>query len=141
MCGICGQFNFQHREPVEREPIVRMARSIAHRGPDDEGFFISGPVGLGFRRLSIIDLVGGPPPTVYPMPTEKGGPFPAGSEPASPLADLFGRLKPDGSFCSRQLRFGWDNTQLTLGRTRSYHGSLIRLYCWKRGDSRCVWLS
>ena len=33
-----------------------MARSIAHRGPDDEGFFIAGPVGLGFRRLSIIDL-------------------------------------------------------------------------------------
>ena len=62
MCGICGQFNFQHREPVEREAIVRMARSIAHRGPDDEGFFISGPVGLGFRRLSIIDLVGGHQP-------------------------------------------------------------------------------
>src|SRR6266702_1233176 len=59
MCGIAGQFNFERREPVERETIVRMARSIAHRGPDDEGFFISGPVGLGFRRLSIIDLAGG----------------------------------------------------------------------------------
>ena len=56
MCGIAGQFNFQRREPVERETIVRMTRSIAHRGPDDEGFFISGPVGLGSRRLSIIDL-------------------------------------------------------------------------------------
>jgi asparagine synthase (glutamine-hydrolysing) len=62
MCGIAGQFNFQRREPVERETIVRMARSIAHRGPDDEGFFISGPVGLGFRRLSIIDLAGGHQP-------------------------------------------------------------------------------
>jgi asparagine synthase (glutamine-hydrolysing) len=62
MCGIAGQFNFQRREPVERETIVRMARSIAHRGPDDEGFFISGPVGLGFRRLSIIDLTGGHQP-------------------------------------------------------------------------------
>src|SRR5207248_1518921 len=62
MCGICGQFSFQRREPVERETIVRMARSIAHRGPDDEGFFISGPVGLGFRRLSIIDLAGGHQP-------------------------------------------------------------------------------
>ena len=57
-----GQFNFQRREPVERETIARMARSIAHRGPDDEGFFISGPVGLGFRRLSIIDLAGGHQP-------------------------------------------------------------------------------
>jgi len=62
MCGICGQFNFQRREPVERETIVRMARSIAHRGPDDEGFFVAGPVGLGFRRLSIIDLAGGHQP-------------------------------------------------------------------------------
>jgi asparagine synthase (glutamine-hydrolysing) len=62
MCGIAGQFNFQRHEPVERETIVRMARSIAHRGPDDEGFFIAGPIGLGFRRLSIIDLAGGHQP-------------------------------------------------------------------------------
>ena len=62
MCGICGQFNFQRREPVKRETIVRMARSIAHRGPDDEGFFVAGPVGLGFRRLSIIDLTSGHQP-------------------------------------------------------------------------------
>jgi asparagine synthase (glutamine-hydrolysing) len=62
MCGIAGQFNFQRHEPVERETIMRMARSIAHRGPDDEGFFIAGPVGLGFRRLSIIDLAGGHQP-------------------------------------------------------------------------------
>jgi asparagine synthase (glutamine-hydrolysing) len=62
MCGIAGQFNFKRPEPVERETIVRMAHSIAHRGPDDEGFFIAGPVGLGFRRLSIIDLAGGHQP-------------------------------------------------------------------------------
>jgi asparagine synthase (glutamine-hydrolysing) len=62
MCGIAGEFNFQRREPVERETIVRMTRSITHRGPDDEGFFIAGPVGLGFRRLSIIDLAGGHQP-------------------------------------------------------------------------------
>src|SRR5438128_3611569 len=62
MCGIAGQFNFERREPVERETIVRMAGSIAHRGPDDEGFFVAGPIGLGFRRLSIIDLAGGHQP-------------------------------------------------------------------------------
>src|SRR5436309_5473227 len=62
MCGITGQYNFERHEPVERETIVRMARSIAHRGPDDERFFISGPVGLGFRRLSIIDIAGGHQP-------------------------------------------------------------------------------
>ena len=39
-----------------------MTDSIAHRGPDDEGYFFSGPLGLGFRRLSIIDLAGGHQP-------------------------------------------------------------------------------
>jgi asparagine synthase (glutamine-hydrolysing) len=62
MCGIAGRFNFAKREPVDRELISRMAASISHRGPDDEGQFIAGPVGLGFRRLSIIDLAGGHQP-------------------------------------------------------------------------------
>src|SRR6266436_4810222 len=62
MCGICGQFNFIHHEPVEPETIRRMTDSIRHRGPDDEGYLISGPLGLGFRRLSIIDLAGGHQP-------------------------------------------------------------------------------
>jgi asparagine synthase (glutamine-hydrolysing) len=62
MCGICGQFNFIRPEPVEPATIRRMTKTIVHRGPDDEGYFISGPVGLGFRRLSIIDLAGGHQP-------------------------------------------------------------------------------
>jgi asparagine synthase (glutamine-hydrolysing) len=62
MCGICGQLNFINDEPVNPETIRRMSRSILHRGPDDEGYFVSGPVGLGFRRLSIIDLAGGSQP-------------------------------------------------------------------------------
>jgi asparagine synthase (glutamine-hydrolysing) len=62
MCGICGQFNFAWNEPVEREVIHRMTQTLIHRGPDDEGYFISGSVGLGFRRLSIIDLAGGHQP-------------------------------------------------------------------------------
>jgi asparagine synthase (glutamine-hydrolysing) len=62
MCGICGQFNFEHQEPVYPGTIRRMASSIAHRGPDDEGYFVAGPLGLGFRRLSIIDLAGGHQP-------------------------------------------------------------------------------
>ena len=62
MCGICGQFNFASNAPVDPETIRRMADSIAHRGPDDEGYFVSGPIGLGFRRLSIIDLAGGHQP-------------------------------------------------------------------------------
>src|SRR5438309_9457080 len=62
MCGICGQFNFVRNEPVEPETIRRMTQTMVHRGPDDEGYFISGAVGLGFRRLSIIDLAGGHQP-------------------------------------------------------------------------------
>jgi asparagine synthase (glutamine-hydrolysing) len=62
MCGICGQFNFATNEPVEPDTIRRMTRTLVHRGPDDEGYFITGPVGLGFRRLSIIDLAGGHQP-------------------------------------------------------------------------------
>jgi asparagine synthase (glutamine-hydrolysing) len=62
MCGICGKFNYKTGEPVDAETIKRMATAIAHRGPDDEGFFISGSLGLGFRRLSIIDLAGGHQP-------------------------------------------------------------------------------
>src|ERR1700739_2318014 len=62
MCGICGQLNFAKDEPVNPETIRLMSRSMFHRGPDDEGDFISGPVGLGFRRLSIIDLAGGHQP-------------------------------------------------------------------------------
>jgi asparagine synthase (glutamine-hydrolysing) len=62
MCGIAGQFNFVRKEPVQPDTIRRMAESIRHRGPDDEGFFVAGPVGLGFRRLSIIDLAGGHQP-------------------------------------------------------------------------------
>src|SRR5260370_6276819 len=62
MCGICGQFNFVTEEPVYPETIHRMAQSISHRGPDDEGYYFAGPLGFGFRRLSIIDLAGGHQP-------------------------------------------------------------------------------
>ena len=62
MCGICGQFNFENLAPVRRPDIEAMADTIAHRGPDDEGFFFDGPLGFGFRRLSIIDLSGGHQP-------------------------------------------------------------------------------
>ena len=62
MCGIAGQLNFAADAPIDRDRLQRMTRTITHRGPDDEGYFISGPVGLGFRRLSIIDLAGGHQP-------------------------------------------------------------------------------
>jgi asparagine synthase (glutamine-hydrolysing) len=62
MCGICGQFNFQGDAPVRRSDLEAMTKSIAHRGPDDEGYLLTGTLGFGFRRLSIIDLSGGHQP-------------------------------------------------------------------------------
>ena len=56
MCGICGKVNFDVQRSVAPEVLKGMADAIIHRGPDDEGYYLSGPVGLGFRRLSIIDL-------------------------------------------------------------------------------------
>jgi asparagine synthase (glutamine-hydrolysing) len=62
MCGICGKLNFDLQAPVEHRELETMTRTMHHRGPDDEGYYVDGPVGLGFRRLSIIDLAGGHQP-------------------------------------------------------------------------------
>ena len=62
MCGICGKLIFDPQGQVPRNLLKAMADAIRHRGPDDEGFYFSGQAGLGFRRLSIIDLSGGHQP-------------------------------------------------------------------------------
>jgi len=72
MCGIVGIYNFgppQADKPVEENVVRRMCNVITHRGPDDEGFFIAKSkeqgaksVGLGIRRLAIIDLETGHQP-------------------------------------------------------------------------------
>src|SRR6266566_3139078 len=68
MCGICGIYNAQNGKSVSGEILERMTNSISHRGPDDSGVYLDGPVGLGFARLSIIDLSGGH----QPMSNETG---------------------------------------------------------------------
>ena len=62
MCGICGIVNFSASKPVDGHLVQRMNDVQAHRGPDDQGYFIEENVGLGHRRLSIIDLSGGKQP-------------------------------------------------------------------------------
>ena len=69
MCGITGQFHFRDHAPVDRDLLARMTRTIAHRGPDDDGFYFSGSLGLGFRRLAILDLS---PAGHQPMSDETG---------------------------------------------------------------------
>ncbi|HNQ88851.1 MAG TPA: asparagine synthase (glutamine-hydrolyzing) [Verrucomicrobiota bacterium] len=58
MCGICGIWHFDPARPVDRDVLWAMTRTLVHRGPDEEGIHLEGPIGLGFRRLSIIDLAG-----------------------------------------------------------------------------------
>jgi asparagine synthase (glutamine-hydrolysing) len=62
MCGIVGNVLADPRRSVDASIVKKMADRIAHRGPDDEGFYVEGPVGLGARRLKIIDLEGGHQP-------------------------------------------------------------------------------
>lgn len=59
VCGICGGLDARG---FDRTALEKMAETLRHRGPDDEGFHTDGPLGLGFRRLSIIDLVHGNQP-------------------------------------------------------------------------------
>ncbi|HYR56390.1 MAG TPA: asparagine synthase (glutamine-hydrolyzing) [Myxococcaceae bacterium] len=57
MCGIAGIFHYRAADKrVDRPLLERMTRTIAHRGPDGEGFHIDGPLGFGHRRLAIVDL-------------------------------------------------------------------------------------
>ncbi len=56
MCGIIGKYNFQKNEPVSSELIKAMCDKIVYRGPDDGGVHTEGNIGLGHRRLSILDL-------------------------------------------------------------------------------------
>ncbi|PYR99877.1 MAG: asparagine synthase (glutamine-hydrolyzing) [Acidobacteria bacterium] len=67
MCGIAGIFDF-NRAPVDRQRLETMTSVIAHRGPDGAGVFLGQGIGLGHRRLSIIDLEGG----AQPLANENG---------------------------------------------------------------------
>ena len=58
MCGICGIFEFDQARVVSAAQVHAMNQTIRHRGPDDDGFYVNGALGLGHRRLSIIDVEG-----------------------------------------------------------------------------------
>jgi len=68
MCGICGVFEYERRTDFPGAMIHDMNQTMVHRGPDDGGVFVGPGIGLGHRRLSIIDLVGGH----QPMSNEDG---------------------------------------------------------------------
>ena len=62
MCGICGYFDISKKRSADKNVLVTMTNTITYRGPDSAGYFIKENVGLGFRRLSLIDLEGGHQP-------------------------------------------------------------------------------
>ncbi len=68
MCGICGIFEYERWTDIPAEVVHRMNQTMIHRGPDDGGVFAGPGIGLGHRRLSIIDLAGGH----QPMSNEDG---------------------------------------------------------------------
>jgi asparagine synthase (glutamine-hydrolysing) len=68
MCGICGKLNFERDTPADPALLGRMMDVIGHRGPDGDGAYVRGPIALGHRRLSIIDLSTGD----QPMTNETG---------------------------------------------------------------------
>lgn len=77
MCGIAGTVDFDGRS-VDRSTIQRMIDTIAHRGPDGEGVWTEGPVGLDHRRLAVLD------------------PSPAGARPMRPRPRQPPLMSPSG---------------------------------------------
>ncbi|HMP43432.1 MAG TPA: asparagine synthase (glutamine-hydrolyzing), partial [Roseiflexaceae bacterium] len=61
VCGICGQYRYDGA-PADRELLERMNDRMRHRGPDSDGFFVRGSLGMAMRRLAIIDVAGGSQP-------------------------------------------------------------------------------
>ncbi|MDY6983098.1 MAG: asparagine synthetase B, partial [Pseudomonadota bacterium] len=61
MCGIAGIFGIDG-QPAGQHELELMCNAMIARGPDDAGYFVDGAIGLGMRRLSIIDLAGGHQP-------------------------------------------------------------------------------
>lgn len=68
MCGIAGFVRWGKAEPIDQKVLEWMTRALAHRGPDDEGYYVGQGVFLGHRRLAVIDIEGGH----QPMQSEDG---------------------------------------------------------------------
>lgn len=62
MCGIAGILDLNGQRPIDRDLLSRMNNALLHRGPDGGDFFVEPGIGLGHRRLAIIDLAGGSQP-------------------------------------------------------------------------------
>ena len=68
MCGIAGIWNYRSGRPVQAAVLAEMTERVRHRGPDEDGLWVEGDLGLGVRRLRVVDLEGGR----QPMANEDG---------------------------------------------------------------------
>ena len=64
MCGIAGIFDLKGERAIDQSALRRMTDALQHRGPDGEGFYLAPGIGLGHRRLAIIDIEGGAQPFI-----------------------------------------------------------------------------
>jgi asparagine synthase (glutamine-hydrolysing) len=159
MCGITGVLNLDG-QPVERSVLEGMTRKMAHRGPDDSGIFIDGNVGLGMRRLSIIDVAGGHQPItgedeatwvigngeIYNYRelrgelTERGHKFSTNSD----IESVLHAYEEYGEDCVHKLRgmFGlaiWDSRRRKLFLARDRLG--IKPLYYRTGDDKLLFAS
>jgi asparagine synthase (glutamine-hydrolysing) len=156
MCGIAGHFGLS-LHPNERKPLLqRMTQTIVHRGPNDDGYFSAESVGLGMRRLSIIDLKTGHQPISSPTGKQHivfngeiynyqelrsrllvdGYPFSTGSD----TEVILNQFLKDGPDCVHQLNgmfaFAiWDVVQQSLFLARDRMGIKPLYYFW---DGKCL---
>ncbi|MBI4307953.1 MAG: asparagine synthase (glutamine-hydrolyzing) [Chloroflexi bacterium] len=98
MCGICGVYNLRDSQPIDRKLLATMGKTLRHRGPDDEGVYADGPIGLAFRRLAILDLS---PAGRQPMTNEDGTLWIAYNGEIYNYPDLRRELEPRHPFRSR----------------------------------------
>src|SRR2546428_13348619 len=94
MCGIAGIVKRDPRETVDEARLKRMRDVLRHRGPDGEGLLLDGPVGLGHRRLAIIDVAGGPQPPAHEDATLRSVYHRGDYKPAAPRPGPPGRGHP-----------------------------------------------
>jgi len=116
MCGINGLHHFDPLRPVDEAVLDRMRAAQVHRGPDDKGLWTNGHVGLGFNRLSIIDLSGGH----QPMSNEDGTVFLVFN------GEIYNFMELRDQLIARGYRF----------RTRSDTETIV--HAWEEFGERCV---
>lgn len=116
MCGIVGILR-RDRQPVDRGLLKAMTDTLAHRGPDGEGMYLVGAVGLGHRRLAIIDVEGG----TQPMASEDGSAWISYNGEVYNFRELRTELKALG----HQFRTSSD-TEVVLAAYRSWGPECVR---------------